>query len=32
LVEFGLEAHIKTMELMRAGRPAADVVKDYEAG
>jgi Xaa-Pro aminopeptidase len=31
LVEFGLEAHIKTMELMRAGRPAADVVKDYEA-
>ena len=31
LVEFGLEAHVKTMELMRAGRPAADVVKDYEA-
>lgn len=31
LVEFGLKAHIKTMELMAAGRPAADVVKDYEA-
>ena len=30
LVEFGLEAHFKTMELMKAGRPAADVVKDYE--
>ncbi|MCE5310765.1 MAG: Xaa-Pro peptidase family protein [Acidobacteriales bacterium] len=31
LVEFGLEAHVKTMELMRAGRSAAGVVKDYEA-
>ncbi|MFC1452710.1 M24 family metallopeptidase [Verrucomicrobiota bacterium] len=30
LVEFGLEAHFKTMELMKAGVPAADVVKDYE--
>lgn len=31
LVEFGLEAHFKTMELMKAGKPAADVVKEYEA-
>src|SRR5690606_18578055 len=31
LVEFGLEAHLKTMELMKAGKPAADVVRDYEA-
>lgn len=31
LVEFGLEAHFKTMELMRGGRPAAQVVRDYEA-
>ncbi|MDD4869582.1 MAG: Xaa-Pro peptidase family protein [Kiritimatiellae bacterium] len=30
LVEFGLEAHIKTMELMKAGKPAAAVVKEYE--
>ncbi|HOZ45870.1 MAG TPA: Xaa-Pro peptidase family protein [Candidatus Hydrogenedentes bacterium] len=30
LVEFGLEAHLKTMELMKAGKPAADVVKEYE--
>ncbi|MEI6168273.1 MAG: Xaa-Pro peptidase family protein [bacterium] len=30
LVEFGLEAHFKTMELMKAGRSAADVVQDYE--
>lgn len=30
LVEFGLEAHIKTMELMEAGKPAADVVNEYE--
>ena len=30
LVEFGLEAHIKTMELMEAGKPAADVVREYE--
>ena len=31
LVEFGLEAHLKTMELMRAGKPAALVVEEYEA-
>lgn len=31
LVEFGLEAHIKTMELMEAGKPAADVVNEYES-
>jgi len=31
LVEFGLEAHMKTMELMKAGRPAAEVVTQYEA-
>lgn len=31
LVEFGLEAHLQTMELMKAGKPAADVVKEYEA-
>jgi len=30
LVEFGLKAHIKTMELMAAGKPAAAVVKEYE--
>jgi len=30
-IEFGLEAHFKTMALMRAGKPAADVVRDYEA-
>ena len=30
LVEFGLEAHLKTMELMRAGKPAAEVVTEYE--
>lgn len=30
LVEFGLEAHFKTMDLMRAGKPAAQVVKEYE--
>lgn len=30
LVEFGLEAHFKTMELMKAGKPAAAVVKEYE--
>lgn len=30
LVEFGLQAHIKTMELMEAGKPAASVVKQYE--
>jgi len=31
LVEFGLEAHLKTAELMKAGKLAADVVKEYEA-
>jgi Xaa-Pro aminopeptidase len=31
LVEFGLEAHFKTQELMRAGKPAAQVVEEYEA-
>jgi Xaa-Pro aminopeptidase len=31
LVSFGLEAHCKTMELMRAGKPAAAVVQEYEA-
>lgn len=30
LVEFGLEAHLKTMELMKAGKPAAEVVNKYE--
>ncbi len=30
LVEFGLEAHHKTCELMKAGKPAADVVREYE--
>ncbi len=30
LVEFGLEAHLKTIELMKGGKPAAKVVKDYE--
>lgn len=30
LVEFGLKAHAKTMELMEAGKPAAAVVKEYE--
>ena len=31
LVEFGLEAHHKTIDLIRGGKPAADVVKEYEA-
>ncbi len=30
LVEFGLEAHHRTMSLIRAGRPAAEVVLEYE--
>ncbi len=30
LVEFGLEAHHKTMSLMKAGKPAAQVVEEYE--
>ncbi|MCK9412516.1 MAG: Xaa-Pro peptidase family protein [Prolixibacteraceae bacterium] len=31
LVEFGLEAHLKTIDMMAAGKPAGLVVKDYEA-
>jgi Xaa-Pro aminopeptidase len=31
LVSFGLDAHFKTMELMRAGKPACQVVEEYEA-
>ncbi len=30
LVAFGLEAHFKTMSLMKAGVPAAEVVRKYE--
>ena len=30
LVEFGLEAHHKTLTLIRGGKLAADVVKEYE--
>jgi len=30
LVAFGLEAHLKTLELMEAGKPAAQVVREYE--
>jgi Xaa-Pro aminopeptidase len=31
LVDFGLEAHFKTIEMIKAGKPAGGVVKDYEA-
>lgn len=31
LVEFGLEAHHKTISLIKAGKTAADVVHEYEA-
>ena len=31
LLAFGLDAHLKTMDLMRAGKPAAAVVQEYEA-
>ena len=31
LVEFGLDAHLETMALMKAGKPAAQVVLEYEA-
>jgi len=31
LVDFGLEAHFKTIELMQAGKPAQEVVNEYEA-
>jgi Xaa-Pro aminopeptidase len=30
LVEFGLKAHNKTIDLLQADKPAADVVKEYE--
>jgi Xaa-Pro aminopeptidase len=30
LVEFGLKAHLKTMELMAGGKMAAEVVNEYE--
>jgi Xaa-Pro aminopeptidase len=30
LLEFGLEAHLKTMDLLQAGKPAAAVVREYE--
>ena len=30
LLEFGLEAHFQTMDLMKTGKPAAQVVKEYE--
>jgi len=30
LIDFGLEAHHKTIELMAAGKPAGEVVKEYE--
>jgi len=31
LVEFGLEAHLETLRLLHAGKPAAEVVAEYEA-
>ena len=31
LVDFGLEAHLKTIDLLKGGKPAAQVVTDYEA-
>lgn len=31
LIDFGLEAHFKTMEMLKAGIPAGAVVRDYEA-
>jgi len=30
LLAFGLEAHLKTIDLMQAGKPAAAVVQEYE--
>ncbi|MDD4107439.1 MAG: Xaa-Pro peptidase family protein [Prolixibacteraceae bacterium] len=30
LIDFGLEAHQKTIEMMGAGKPAGEVVRDYE--
>jgi len=31
LIDFGLEAHFRTIEMISAGRPAGAVVRDYEA-
>lgn len=31
LLEFGLEAHKKTIEMLAAGKPAGEVVREYEA-
>jgi len=31
LVEFGLEAHLETLRIIKAGKPAGDVVREYEA-
>lgn len=31
LLEFGLEAHHKTIDMLSAGKPAGEVVRDYEA-
>ncbi len=31
LVDFGLEAHLRTMEMLEAGKSAGTVVRDYEA-
>jgi Xaa-Pro aminopeptidase len=31
LIDFGLEAHFKTIEMMAAGKSAGTIVKDYEA-
>ena len=31
LIEFGLEAHFKTIEMLSAGKPAGGVVRNYEA-
>jgi len=31
LIDFGLEAHFKTVEMMAAGKSAGEVVRDYEA-
>ena len=31
LVDFGLEAHFKTIDMMAAGKPAGEVVRVYEA-
>jgi Xaa-Pro aminopeptidase len=30
LIDFGLEAHFKTMDLIKAGKPAGSVVREYE--